>query len=90
MMAWRPTSFSAIPWAESDADVAMAITEFDHVGIEDGPFERLHTSHGAAGDGEQPVDAQVLDQVPLCVHHVLDGYHGKIKTVGFSRFRINR
>jgi hypothetical protein len=42
----------------------------DAIGIRDGPFERLHPSHGTARDGEQARNFQVIDEQLLQAHHV--------------------
>ena len=54
----------------------------DTLGIGGRPLQRLHAAHGAAGDAEELVDLQMLDQELLGPHHVGDGDDGKAEAVG--------
>ncbi len=60
------------------------------VGIRHRPFERLHAAHRAAGDRQQPRNAQVVDQLGLQQHHVADGDHRKRQPVRAAGLRIHR
>jgi hypothetical protein len=46
------------------------------------PLQRLHPAHGAAGDAEELVDLQVIDQELLGPHHVGHGDDGKAEAEG--------
>src|SRR4029453_8833997 len=54
------------------------------------PLERLHASERTAGDGGQPRDPELVQQRSLGPHHVGDGDHWKIGTVGPPRSRVRR
>ena len=60
----------------------------NHVRVRDGPLQDLHPAKGAADHGEELVDAEMLEEPLLHVHHVLDGDHGKVEPVGLSCFGI--
>jgi len=62
---------------------------FDPVGIANGPFQDLHASHAASDDGQEFLNAQVVQQVALQIDHIADGNHGKGEGIGFSGFRID-
>src|SRR5262249_10520452 len=53
----------------------------DAVGILGGPGQRLHAADGAADDGVQPVDAEVVDDLGLGADDVEDGHDGEIAAV---------
>ncbi len=53
-------------------------------------MEGLHSSHGTAGDAQESLDAEVVDEMALGVHHVGDGQEGKIQGIGPARFRVQR
>ncbi len=53
------------------------------------PFEHLHAAHRAADDAEELVDAEVVDEPHLRVHHVADGDDGKMQAVGLAGLRID-
>jgi hypothetical protein len=57
----------------------------DILGIGRRPLQGLHAPHGAAGDTEELVDLQMLDQELLGPHHIGDGDDGKTEAVGPSR-----
>jgi hypothetical protein len=43
----------------------------DHgIGVSGSPLQRLHPAHRSAGDGEQALDAEGIDQHLLQAHHV--------------------
>src|SRR5438045_3412217 len=44
----------------------------DALGIARGPLQDLHRAHRAADDGEQGIDAEMLEQQLLRPHHVVD------------------
>ena len=72
MMAWRPTSLNAICCALCRAVVAIGIARDHAIGIGHRPFERLHAAHRSAGHGQQPLDAEMIDQHLLQPHHVAE------------------
>ena len=47
----------------------------DRIGIRHRPFERLHAAHRSARDGQQALDAEMVDQHLLQPHHVADRDH---------------
>ena len=54
----------------------------DALRIERRPLQHLHAAHRAAGDAEQRVDAEMVDQHGLRPHHVADGDDRQIEPVG--------
>ena len=44
----------------------------DLIGIQNGPFERLHAAERSAGDRRKPFDAELVEKRPLGPHHVGD------------------
>jgi len=57
----------------------------DVLGIGRRPLQRLHAAHGAAGDAEELVDLQMLDQELLGPHHIGDGDDGEAEAEGPAR-----
>jgi hypothetical protein len=55
-----------------------------------GPFQHMHSAHGAADDAEQVPDAELLHQHRFGPHHVRDGNDREIEPVGLFRRRICR
>ena len=70
MIACRPTSCSAIFCAVCRAAVAIGMARDHAFGIARRPLQRLHTAHRAAGDGQQSLDAEHVQQHRLRAHHV--------------------
>jgi hypothetical protein len=66
-----------------------ADASLDAVGVAEAPFQRLHPTHGAAQDGVERTDAQVVQEQPLHLHHVPDGNVGEAAPEGFSGVRID-
>ncbi len=60
----------------------------DAVGITRRPLQHLHAAHRAADHAEQLVDAQVVQQHGLGIHHVADGDDGEAQAIGFAGGRI--
>ena len=54
------------------------------------PLQHLHAAHRAAGDREQRVDAEMIEQHGLRAHHVADGDDGKFEAPGLAGLRIGR
>ncbi len=48
-------------------------------------MQRLHAAHRTAKHGEQPLDAQMVDQLLLCPDHVADGDGGEIGAPAVAR-----
>ena len=84
MIAWRPTSWKAMFCAEWRAAVAMGIARDDAVGIERRPLQHLHPAHRAAGDAEQLLDAERVEQHRLGAHHVAHGDEREVEPVGLA------
>ena len=58
-------------------------------GVTGRPRQHLHAAHGAADDAEELVDAEMIDQRHLRLHHVADGDDGKIQAPGFAGLGID-
>ena len=54
------------------------------------PLQHLHAAHRAAGDREQRVDAEMVEQHRLRAHHVADGDDRKIEAPRLAGLRIGR
>ena len=54
------------------------------------PLQHLHAAHRAAGDREQRVDAEMVEQHRLRAHHVADGDDREIEAPGLAGRRIGR
>ena len=54
------------------------------------PLQHLHAAHRAAGDREQRVDAEMIEQHGLRPHHVADGDDREIEAPGLAGLRIGR
>ena len=48
------------------------------------PLQHLHAAHRAADDGEQRLDAEMVEQHGLRPHHVADGDDGKFQPPGLA------
>ena len=57
-------------WRVAQAIGSAQNTRF---GIARRPLQHLHAAHRAAGDREQRVDAELVEQHRLRAHHVADG-----------------
>ena len=55
-----------------------------------GPLQHLHAAHRTAGDREQRVDAEMIEQHRLRTHHVADGDDREIKAPGLAGLGIGR
>ena len=55
-----------------------------------GPFQHLHAAHRPADDAEQLVDAEMVDEAHLRIHHVADGDDGEIQPVWLACVRVDR
>ena len=53
------------------------------------PRQHLHAAHGAADDAKQLVDAEMIDQRHLRLHHVADGDDGKIQAPGLAGLGVD-
>jgi hypothetical protein len=62
----------------------------DLIGVEDRPLQRLHPAQRAAGDGGEPVDAELGQEGALGADHVGDGDDGKIRSVMPAGRRVDR
>jgi len=60
------------------------------LGVEGRPLQHLHAAHRAAGDAEQRLDAEAVDQLRLSAHHVANRHDGEIEAVRFARGGIER
>jgi hypothetical protein len=80
---------------EGDVLSGVAGGAGDRHGGEDGlrigrrPLQRLHGAHGAAGDAEQLLDAEMVDEQLLRPHHVADGDDREAEAVGLAGARID-
>ena len=76
----------------AECRVAQAIGSAQNTrsGIALRPLQHLHAAHRSAGDGEQRVDAEMVEQHRLRAHHVADGDDRKFETVGLAGLRIDR
>ena len=53
------------------------------------PLQHLHATHRPAGDTEQLVNAQVINQFDLGLHHIAHRDNGKAQAIVLSRCRVN-
>ena len=53
------------------------------------PLQHLHAAHRAADHGQQPVNAQMLDQPLLGPHHVADGDQREVGAPGLAGLGID-
>jgi len=83
-MACRPTSWKAMFWAEWRADGGDRHGREHAVGEGGGPFQHLHAAHRAADHAEQSLDAQMVKQPRLDLHHVADGDAGEGQAPGLA------
>ena len=60
----------------------------DALGIGRRPLQDLHAAHRAAGDAEQLVDVEVVEEEDLRAHHVAYRHDGKIEAVRVPCRRI--
>ena len=58
------------------------------IGVPHGPLERLHPAQRPSGHRVQPCDPQLVEERPLCPHHVRDGDDRKVRPVGTPRGRV--
>jgi hypothetical protein len=77
MMACRPTSLKAICCALWRVVGGDGDGGHHAGGISHRPLQRLHPAHGPARDGQQPRNAQAIDQHLLQPHHVAMVITGK-------------
>ena len=61
----------------------------DPFGMTRRPGQHLHAAHGAADDAEQLVDAEMIDQRNLRLHHVADGDDRKIQAPGLAGLGVD-
>ena len=61
----------------------------DALGIARRPLQHLHAAHRAAGDAENFLDAERIEQHRLRAHHVADGDDGKVEAVRLAGRRID-
>ena len=54
------------------------------------PLQHLHAAHRAAGDAEQRLDAEPVDQHRLRAHHVGNGDERKVEAPDLSGLRVGR
>ena len=90
MIAWRPTSWKAMFWAEWRARGGDADRREQPLRIVGRPLQHLHAAHRAADHREQLLDAQRVEQHGLGADHVADGDHRELQAVGLAGGRIGR
>ena len=76
--------------AEWRVAVAIGRARKHALRIARGPLQHLHAAHRAAGDREQRVDAEMVEQHRLRAHHVADGDDGKFEAPGLAGPGIGR
>ena len=62
----------------------------DPLGIGSRPLQDLHAADRSAGDREERLDAEPVEQLRLRPHHVADGDHRQVEGVGLAGFGIDR
>ena len=62
----------------------------DLVRVQDRPLQRLHPPEGAAGHRRESLNAEGVQEGALRAHHVCDGDHRKVRTIGTAARRIDR
>ena len=62
----------------------------NHSGIGDRPFEGLHPAQRTAGDGQQRIDTQRVEESLFGAHHVADGDHREVERIGLASRRVDR
>ena len=72
---------------ECQAAVAIGTAVNTRSRVARGPLQHLHAAHRAADHAEQLVDAEMVDQAHLRVHHVADGDDGKVEAPGLAGLR---
>ena len=87
-MAFRAMAFHATPWGRSAWVLAMTTIASDLIGVQHGPFERLHAAKRSAGDGGEPRDADLVQERPFRADHVGDGDDRKIQSVDLTGRRV--
>ena len=90
MTAWRPTSWKAMFCEEWRAPVAIGSALKTRFGIGRRPLQHLHAAQRAAGDREQRLDAEAVEEHRLRAHHVADGDHRQVEAIGLVGRRIGR
>ena len=60
------------------------------LGIARGPLQHLHAAHRSAGDREQLVDAEMVEQHRLRAHHVANGDDREVEAPGRAGLRVGR
>ncbi len=88
-MALRPTTSKARAWLVSRGQVAIAARAGHCVRIARGPGQRHVPAQRPADHGQQPLDAQVVDQPPLHLDDVADGDQREIGAVGAAGGRVD-
>ena len=56
----------------------------DPMGVTGRPLQHLHATHRSADDTEELIDAEMIDQRHLRVHHVADGDDREIEAPGLA------